>query len=64
MAQVSEGNPFYVSALFYSYCPDKNFTTEDGMLKTLEFETLNGRGRIRGVWMEYISKIFEKVNQR
>lgn len=63
MAQVCEGNPFYVSALFQSYAPEKDFTTEDGMLKTLEYETLNEHGTIRGVWMEYLGKIFYKVNQ-
>ncbi len=63
MAQVSEGNPFYVSELFQSSCPDKDFMTEDGLLKTLEFETLHEYGRIRGVWMEYIAKTFDKVNQ-
>lgn len=63
MAQVSEGNPFYVSALFQSHCPARDFTTPEGLLKTLEFETLNPQGNIRGVWMEYIGKVFYKVNQ-
>ena len=64
MAQVCEGNPFYISSLFQSHYPDKDFTTEDGLLNTLEFETLNERGGIRVVWLEYISKIFYKVNQQ
>ncbi len=63
MARVSEGNPFYVSALFESPYADKDFTTGEGMLKTLEYETLNERGTIRGVWMEYIAKVFYKVNK-
>ena len=64
MAQMSEGSPFYISALFQSYYPEKDFTTEDGMLKTLEFETLNDQGTIRGVWLEYLGKVFYKVNKR
>lgn len=64
MAQVSEGNPFYVSALFESAYPGKDLTTREGMLATLEFETLHPHGHIRGVWLEYISKLFEKVNQQ
>ncbi|MCP4399205.1 MAG: hypothetical protein GY801_18125, partial [bacterium] len=64
MVQVCEGNPFYVSALFQSYYAGKDFTTEDGLLKTLEYETLNERGTIRGVWMEYLGKVFYKVNKR
>ena len=64
MAQVSEGNPFYISALFQSSYLDKDFTTQEGLLKTLEFETLHENGGIRGVWAEYIAKIFDKVNQQ
>ena len=63
MAQVSEGNPFYISALFQSHYLDKNFTTQEGLLNTLEFETLNDQGNIKGVWMEYLGKVFYKVNQ-
>ncbi len=64
MAQVCEGNPFYISSLFQSHYPDKDFTTEDNLLNTLEFETLNERGGVRLVWLEYISRIFYKVNQQ
>jgi hypothetical protein len=63
MAQLSEGNPFYISALFQSHYPEKDFTTQENLLKALEFETLHEQGGIRGVWLEYISKIFYKVNQ-
>lgn len=63
MAQMSEGNPFYVSSLFQSYFSEKDFTTPEGLLKTLTYETLDERGTIRGVWMEYLGKIFYKVNQ-
>lgn len=63
MARLSEGNPFYINALFQSSYLDKDFTTQDGLLKTLEFETLHEKGGIRGVWAEYIAKIFDKVNQ-
>ncbi|MCP4405249.1 MAG: hypothetical protein GY801_49110 [bacterium] len=64
MAQVCEGSPFYVSALFQSYYPGFDLCSEEGMLATLEYETLNERGTIRLVWMEYIGKVFYKVNQQ
>ncbi len=63
MTQVCEGNPFYVSALFHSPCRSKNFTSQEGLVATLEYETLNMRGHIRLVWMEYLSKIFRTVNE-
>ncbi|MCP4405329.1 MAG: hypothetical protein GY801_49515 [bacterium] len=64
MAKVCEGNPFYVSALFQSSYSGKDFTSREGLLETLEFETLHHRGHIRGVWMEYLSKVFYQVNKR
>ncbi len=63
MAQVTEGNPFYISAMFRSKCPDKDLTTEEGLRKTLEFETLHKEGIIRGTWLEYVSSAFPKVNE-
>lgn len=63
MARLSEGNPFYISSLFQSHYPEKDFTTQENLLKSLEFETLHEQGGIRGVWLEDISKIFSKVNQ-
>ena len=63
MAKLCEGNPFYVSALFESPLFDKDLTTPDGLLTTLEYETLHEHGHIRDVWMEYLGKVFYKVNQ-
>lgn len=64
LARLSEGNPFYLSALFYSQFPEKDFTTESGLLKTLEFETLSTQGEIKSTWWEYIAKTFSEVNER
>ena len=63
IAGISEGNPFYISALIRSVFPDKDLTTQDGVLKTLEFETLDKRANIKGTWMEYILHAFSTVNQ-
>ncbi len=64
IAQVCEGSPFYVSSLFESPYVDKDLTTRDGLLQTLAYETLDEHGGIRSVWLEYISKIFDRVNQQ
>lgn len=64
VAQMSEGNPFYISGIFLSKCSEKDLTTPDGLVRILDFETLDGQGNIRGVWMEYLSKVFHKVNER
>ncbi|MCP4156189.1 MAG: hypothetical protein GY757_51185, partial [bacterium] len=35
-----------------------------GLTGTLEFETLNDQGSIKGTWMEYVKTAFSKVNDR
>jgi len=60
MLELTQGNPCYISALFYSHYIYKDFTTEDGFLKTIEFEVL--RGGIKARWMEYLSYAFPEIN--
>ncbi|MDM8552376.1 hypothetical protein QUF72_19985 [Desulfobacterales bacterium HSG2] len=63
MAHLAEGNPFYISALFESKCPGrKDLTTEDGIRRILEFETLNLDGTINMIWMEYLDSAFPRIN--
>ncbi|MGE0083558.1 MAG: hypothetical protein AB7S75_03985 [Desulfococcaceae bacterium] len=64
MADISEGSPFYISSLMRSVFPGKDLTKRDGVLKTLEFETLDRRGGIKGTWMEYILYAFSEVNEK
>ena len=63
MAKLCEGNPFYISAVFESAYTEHDLTTSDGLLNILEYETLDSHGHIRGVWMEYLGKVFYQVNQ-
>jgi len=62
MIDVTEGNPCYISALFYSNYSKKDFTNEDGLRETLEFEVLNDGGEIKSRWMEYILYAFHTIN--
>ncbi|MBF0120230.1 MAG: hypothetical protein HQK79_15450 [Desulfobacterales bacterium] len=62
MAELTEGNPFYISALFTSMYQEKKFTTETGLRETIEFEILNTDGEIKGTWMEYIEYAFSELN--
>jgi hypothetical protein len=64
VVQLSEGNPFYISSLFHSMQPEKDLTTREGLLNTLNFETLDNKGIIKGTWLEYISSTFARVNER
>jgi len=64
LIKLTEGSPFYISAVIRSNYPDKNLTTLDGLSRTLEFETLNDEGLIKSTWMEYISSAFPQINDR
>ncbi|VEN73235.1 conserved hypothetical protein [Candidatus Desulfarcum epimagneticum] len=62
MADLTEGNPFYISSLFQSEYPDKDFSTQKGILEVLDFETMDKRGGVRGTWMEYIHSATDRIN--
>ncbi|MCI0471852.1 MAG: hypothetical protein L0Y73_09350, partial [Candidatus Aminicenantes bacterium] len=64
MAALTEGSPFYISSLFRSLYPKKDFTSLEGLNQTLEFEILDKQGIIKNSWMEYIAAAFSKVNNR
>ncbi|MCP4155071.1 MAG: hypothetical protein GY757_45525 [bacterium] len=64
IVHLTEGSPFYISAIFRSEYREKDLTTVDGLARTLEFETLNAQGIIKSTWMEYVKTAFSKVNDR
>jgi hypothetical protein len=64
LVRISEGNPFYISAVIRSNYPGKDLTSIDGLTDTLEFETLDDQGLIKLSWMEYIAKAFPQINDR
>ena len=63
IAKLGEGNPFYISLIMNSFYKNKDLTTAEGVIKTLEYETVNDNGSIKGGWMEYIGLAFDKINQ-
>jgi predicted transcriptional regulator len=59
---LTKGNPFYISSLFYSGYKKKDLTTEQGLYNTLEYESQDERGSINSTWMEYLTYAFSEVN--
>ncbi len=64
IAQVTEGSPFYISALMRSQNPSKDLTTSEGVLDTLAFETLDRHAEIRATWLAYIENVLPRVNDQ
>ena len=55
-----DGDPFYISTIIRSYYEEKDLTTKEGLLKTLEYEVR--KGNIYHTWMEYILNTIDRVN--
>ncbi len=64
IAQMTEGSPFYIMALFISNYKKKDLTTIQGLTETLDFEIRDNRGIIKPTWMEYVLTAFNKVNEK
>jgi hypothetical protein len=64
LVELSEGNPFYISAVIRSEYPHKDLATVDGLTHTLEFETLDDHGIIKSTWMEYLARAFPQINDQ
>jgi hypothetical protein len=64
LVSLTEGNPFYISAVIRSAFPGKDLTSLDGLSRTLEYETLDEEGSIKLSWMEYIARAFPQINDR
>jgi hypothetical protein len=62
IARLSEGSPFYISSILRSLHENKDLASVDGLVETLEFETLDDRGEIKFTWMAYVDAAFHQVN--
>jgi len=63
IAELTEGNPFYISALFGSVFENKDFITPEGVRRVLEYETLDLDGSVNATWMEYVDSAFPRINE-
>jgi hypothetical protein len=57
-----DSDPFYISAIIRSFYDQKDLTTKEGLLSTLEYEVR--KGDIYSTWMEYILNTIDEVNDQ
>jgi len=57
-----DSDPFYISAIIRSFHDQKDLTTKEGLLSTLEYEVR--KGDIYSTWMEYILNTIDEVNDQ
>ncbi|MCP4688339.1 MAG: hypothetical protein GY859_09820 [Desulfobacterales bacterium] len=64
IANLTEGNPAYINALFHSGLEGKDLGAEEGVRRILEYETLHPDGSINATWMDYIDSAFSRINDK
>lgn len=62
--RLTQSDPFYIASLFRSDWEQRNFSTADGVIKTLAYEVQNRDGELFGTWSEYIFSTIKAVNDR
>jgi len=62
--KLTKSDPFYIASLLRSDWIDKDFSTAEGVIKTLDYEIKNRDGELFGTWSEYIYSTIKAVNDR
>ena len=62
--QLTKSDPFYIASLLRSDWEERDFSTLDGVIKTLDYEIKNRDGELFGTWSEYIYSTIKAVNDR
>ncbi len=62
--QLTQSDPFYIASLLRSDWRKRDFSTPEGVIKTLDYEVKNRKGELFGTWSEYIYSTTKVVNDR
>ncbi len=62
--KLTQSDPYYITCLFRSDFINKDLSTVDGVVKTLDYEIKNREGELFGTWSEYIYSTINAVNDR
>jgi hypothetical protein len=60
--RLTQSDPFYIASLLRSNWEQRDFSTPDGVIKTLDYEIKNREGELFGTWSEYIFSTIKAVN--
>lgn len=62
--RLTQSDPFYIACLLRSDWADSDFSTVEGVIRTLDYEIKNREGELFGTWSEYIYSTIKAVNDR
>lgn len=55
-------DPFFISCVILSEFAEKDLTTTEGVIKTVNFEIADRKSEMSGTWAEYLRMTFKRVN--
>ncbi|OQY54030.1 MAG: hypothetical protein DRR08_13035 [Candidatus Parabeggiatoa sp. nov. 2] len=56
-------DPFFISCVIQSSYPDRDLTTTEGVIETVNYEISNRHSELSGTWREYIDQTVERINE-
>jgi len=62
--QLCMSDPFFISCVMQSNYEERNLTTEEGVVNTVNYEITNYESDMSKTWAEYIELTLQKVNDR
>ncbi|MEN8219368.1 MAG: hypothetical protein ABFS56_24025, partial [Pseudomonadota bacterium] len=62
--RLTQSDPFYIASLLRSNWEQRDLSTVDGVIKTLNYEIKNREGELFGTWSEYIFSTIKAVNDK
>ncbi|MCP4698079.1 MAG: hypothetical protein GY862_14680, partial [Gammaproteobacteria bacterium] len=57
-------DPFYIASLLGSDWDQRDFSSAEGVIRTLDYEIKNREGELFGTWSEYIFSAIKEVNDQ
>jgi hypothetical protein len=60
--ELTQSDPFYITGILKSDWEFRDFSTPQGVIKTVEYEILNRKGEIFETWSDYIRNTISEVN--
>ncbi len=62
--QLCMSDPFFISCVVQSTLEDRDLTTEEGVIRTVDYEISDRRSYLSKTWAEYIGITLSKINDR
>lgn len=62
--QLCMADPFFISCVIQSSYPQRDLTTAEGVVETVNYEIADRDSELSGTWSEYINKTLDRINER